>query len=81
MSVPAPFAHQFGGLMPLPMNRAAKRRGYFAEEVRGTGSPPQPESDSSQGRPSVTPTPRRNVCRLVSFDCAGIIAESSRLQR
>src|SRR5438105_777779 len=60
MSEPEPFAHQFLGLTPLPMNSAANRRGAAA-----AGSAPQTGSDSSQGRAIVTPTPRSIVRRLM----------------
>src|SRR5262245_27296858 len=60
MLVPAPFAHQCLGLMPLPMNRAANRRGAAA-----AGSAPQTGSDSSHGSAIVTPTPLSNVRRLI----------------
>src|SRR5438105_12152166 len=64
MSAPAPLAHQFGGLMPLPMNRAANRLGCSAAD----DSLPPNDIASSQGRPMVTPTPVRNVRRLSLFD-------------
>src|SRR3954471_22151255 len=65
-SIPAPdpFAHQRPGLMPVPMNSTAKRWGGAAlvaaeaDELR-----PKPASDSSHGRPIVTPAPRRTVLR------------------
>src|SRR5260370_27236145 len=60
MSAPEPLAHQFLGLIPLPMNRAAKRFGG-AE----AGSAPQTESDSNHGRAMVTPTPLSNLRRLM----------------
>ena len=51
-------------LMPLPMNRTAKRFGNAgaASWLRGGGTP-QAGSDSSHGRAIVTPTPRRKVRR------------------
>src|SRR6266508_2912420 len=64
MSAPDPLAPQFFGLMPLPMNSAAKRLGCTAGEVREVASLPPTGIDSSHGRPIVTPTPRRNVRRL-----------------
>ena len=59
------------GLMPLPMNSAAKRFGV------GRGGIPFGESgnDSSHGRAIVTPRPRRRVrrerVRLFSITAAG----------
>src|SRR5437764_14654366 len=72
MSAPEPFAHQLLGLMPLPMNRAANRCGCPEGDAREADSLPQPERDSSQGRPIVTPTPRRKVRRLSLCDCGFI---------
>src|SRR5262245_36329892 len=46
--------------MPLPMNSAAKRFGRTVAD-----SPPQAESDSSQGRAIATPTPRSKVRRSI----------------
>src|SRR6476661_1759409 len=82
-SIPAPdpFAHHRPGLMPVPMNSTAKRWGggalvaAEADELR-----PKPDSDSSHGRPIVTPAPRsmvlrdnaRSPCRCASF-CVLII--------
>src|SRR3954468_6569857 len=41
MAEPDPFAHQFLGLMPLPMNRAAKRWGCAgADWPEGAALPP-----------------------------------------
>src|ERR1043166_2849778 len=60
MAAPSPRADQLGGLMPLPMKRAAKRLGGEA------GTPParaRVPSDSSHGRAMLTPTPARNVRR------------------
>src|SRR5947209_14682552 len=68
MSAPEPLAHQFLGLMPLPMNRAANRCGCAEGDVRETVSLPQPESDSSQGRPIVKPTPFSKVRRVILFE-------------
>ena len=67
MSAPAPFAHQFFGLMPLPMNRAANRLGGVAAAVPEAGSLPQTGIDSSQGRAIVTPTPLSKVRRLIRW--------------
>src|SRR5580704_6011677 len=50
MSAPDPLAHQFGGLMPLPMNRAANRLGDGEVGVPGADSLPQTDIDSSHGR-------------------------------
>src|SRR5271165_4231161 len=49
MSEVDPSAHQLGGLMPLPMNRAANRRGGVEAGVPEPGSVPQTGIDSSQG--------------------------------
>src|SRR5579883_1958873 len=70
ISGPEPFAHQCLGLMPLPMNRAANRRGVAAGEFPEAVSLPQPENDSSQGRAIVTPRPFSTVRRLIWCDCA-----------
>src|SRR5262249_7319101 len=67
MSAPEPFAPQFFGLIPLPMNSAAKRLGCTAGEVREVDSLPPTGTDSSHGRPIVTPTPVRKVRRLSLF--------------
>src|SRR5262249_7449648 len=64
-SAPEPFAPQFFGLIPLPMNRAANRWGCAAWDERATDSLPSTGMDSSQGRPIVTPTPVRNVRLLI----------------
>src|SRR5260370_23663632 len=68
MSAPAPLADQFLGLMPLPMNKAAKRCGCAAAAVPGAVALPQPETDSSQGRAIVTPTPLSSVRRVIAFE-------------
>src|ERR1700733_3004096 len=47
---PEPFAHQLFGLIPLPMNRAAKRLGNPDAPSTDEDSPPQTGIDSSQGR-------------------------------
>src|SRR3982075_3444454 len=60
MPSPVPFAHQWFGLIPLPMNSAAKRLG----DDCGV-SPAHAGRDSSQGRPIATPTPRSTVRRLI----------------
>src|SRR5262245_207599 len=73
MSAPDPLADQFFGLIPLPMKRAANRGGDAAGEGRDTPSLPQPERDSNQGRPIVTPTPVRKVRRLIWFGCEVMI--------
>ena len=69
MSAPEPFAHQFFGLMPLPMNRAANRLGVAEGRVPEAVSLPQTGSDSSQGRAIVTPTPFSNVRRVSLCGC------------
>src|SRR5947209_2729458 len=60
---PEPFAHQWGGLTPQPMYRAANRFGQGSGTSPATVAEPQTGTDSSQGRAMVTPTPRRNVRR------------------
>src|SRR5947208_12791014 len=65
MSAPAPRADQCGGLMPLPMNRAANRLGGAEAGVPEATRLPQTAIDSSQGRAIVTPTPLSNVRRLI----------------
>src|SRR6516162_926511 len=67
MAEPEPFAHQCLGLTPLPMNRAANRWGGDATGVPEGESLPRASIDSSHGRPTVTPTPVRNVRRLIMF--------------
>src|SRR5947199_3968603 len=61
-----PLAHQWGGLIPLPMNITAKRLGNAAV-APASAADAEPisrsASDSSQGKAIVTPTPRRNVLR------------------
>src|ERR1700720_856025 len=59
MSAPEPSALQLFSLMPLPMNMTPKRFGNTAEAV---GSP-KAGSDSSQGRATATPAPRRTARR------------------
>src|SRR5205085_10475731 len=61
-SAPAPLAHQWLGLIPLPMNSAAKRLGKAGVPTE-VGSSPQTGRDSSQGRAIATPTPRSMVRR------------------
>src|SRR5436305_13503571 len=68
MSAPEPFAHQFLGLMPLHMNRAANRCGCHEGEVREADSLPPYGIDSRQGRPIVNTKPVRNVSRMNEFD-------------
>src|SRR5215475_293122 len=72
MSAPEPLAHQCLGLMPLPMNRAAKRWG--GEGVEEDDLLPQTGSDSSQGRAMVTPTPVRKVRRQGLDDCEVMVS-------
>src|SRR5579862_8431653 len=59
MSAPEPSALQLFSLMPLPMNMTPKR---FGKTVGAVGSP-NTGSDSSQGRATATPAPRRTVRR------------------
>src|ERR1700687_2225606 len=59
MSAPEPSALQLFSLMPLPMNMTPKR---FGKTVRPAGSP-NTGSDSSQGRATATPAPRRTARR------------------
>src|ERR1700722_4090745 len=68
MSAPDPFAHQCGGLMPFPRNRAAKRWGGADEGALEADLLPQTGIDSSQGRPIVTPAPARKVRRVMVFE-------------
>src|SRR3954470_4031032 len=77
MSAPEPFAHQFLGLMPLPMNRAANRLGCV-DCAPVTDSALPKGSDSSQGNAIVTPTPRSRVRRLMQLD-GGFMASIPRL--
>src|SRR5262249_27158674 len=64
MSAPAPLAHQWFGLTPLPMNSAAKRLGKAGgAPPPAAGSSPQTGRDSSQGRARATPAPRSRVRR------------------
>ena len=65
IAAPEPLAHQWSGLMPLPMNSAANRLGKSGQSRRSPASPPQTGIDSSQGRAIVTPAPRSNVRRLI----------------
>src|SRR5947209_1233344 len=51
--------------MPLPMKSAAKRFGNAGSVPRGAISSPQTGSDSSQGKPIATPTPRSIVRREI----------------
>src|SRR3569623_1780241 len=62
ISAPAPLAHQWFGLLPLPMNSAAKR---LTGVVTGSASPPQTDIVSSHGRDIATPTPRSTVRRFI----------------
>src|SRR5690242_6562494 len=80
MSGPEPLAHQWGGLMPLPINRAANRLGGV-EEAPAADSLPQTGSDSSQGSAIVTPTPFSKVRRLILCDCDVIVCTLSRVRR
>src|SRR5437660_12466052 len=70
MSAPAPLAHQWFGLMPLPMNSAAKRLGKAGDVPSEVASPPHTGSDSSQGRAMATPTPRSIVRRAMDEENA-----------
>src|SRR5262249_25935529 len=63
MAAPDPLAHQWFGLMPLPMNRAAKRWGKAGGPRVEAGSSPHTGRDPSQGRAMATPTPRSIVRR------------------
>src|SRR5260370_21811727 len=63
MFAPAPDALQCGGLMPLPMKRAAKRLGG-ADAGVPAGDGVQNGIDSSHGRAIVTPALRRKVRRV-----------------
>src|SRR6185295_10164237 len=59
MSAPEPSALQLFSLMPLPMNMTPKR---FGKTVGAVVSP-NTGSDSSQGRATATPAPRRTARR------------------
>src|SRR5262245_20040621 len=63
ISWPTPLAHQWLGLIPLPMKSAANRLGGLGANSAATGSLLQTGTDSSQGKPIVTPAPRRNMRR------------------
>src|SRR5262249_7355880 len=64
MSAPEPLADQFGGLMPLPMNSAAKRLGCAVGTVNEDC--PRPNGiASSHGRAIETPTPWRSLRRVI----------------
>src|SRR6185437_1663177 len=80
ISAPEPFAHQFLGLMPLPMNRAANRRGGEEAAAPEGDSLPQTGIDSSHGRAIVTPTPLSSVRRLILCDCGFVIAVTRSVQ-
>src|SRR5262245_4176360 len=70
ISAPLPFALQFLGLMPLPMNSAANRFGGSA-----FSAPRAPSGNaSSHGSATVTPTPRRTVRREGRRSEDGMIA-------
>src|SRR5512132_2016248 len=60
-SVPAPLAHQWFPLMPLPMNSTAKRLGNGPAARSAATGLPQAGSDSSHGSAMLTPTPRNTV--------------------
>src|SRR5262249_21218259 len=63
MSAPEPLAAQLGGLMPLPMNSAAKRLGCAVAAVEADC--PRPNGiASSHGRAIETPTPWRSLRRV-----------------
>src|SRR5262245_43136549 len=73
MSAPEPLADQFGGLIPLPMNSAAKRLGCAVAAVEADC--PRPNGiASSHGRAIETPTPWRSVRRVNLRDCSFDIA-------
>src|SRR5579862_63342 len=57
MSAPEPSALQLFSLMPLPMNMTPKRFG------KTVGASPNTGSDSSHGRATATPAPRRTARR------------------
>src|SRR5712692_3854592 len=59
ISAPDPLAHQWFPLMPLPMNRTAKRLGNDGVSAHAF-------TDSNHGKAIVTPTPRSTV-RLEIF--------------
>src|SRR4051794_29507389 len=67
IAAPVPFAHQRPGLMPVPMNSTAKRWGCAAVVAAEAAAMPKPDSDSSHGKPMVTPAPRRKVLRANAF--------------
>src|SRR5262249_23024771 len=73
ISAPAPSAHQWFGLMPLPMNRAANRLGNVCEVAVESGSTPHTGIDSSQGRAIATPAPRSTVRRFIPETSALIV--------
>ena len=72
ISAPDPRADQWLGLMPLPMNRAAKRLGGAVADVPESAEFPKRGIDSSQGRAMETPAPRSNV-RRVNFCSLGFM--------
>jgi hypothetical protein len=76
MLAPEPSADQLLGLMPFPMNRAANRFGGGGTDLPEADSLPATGSDSSQGSPSVTPTPVRNLRRVIVFVGKVIISVS-----
>src|SRR4051812_18518673 len=60
---PEPLAHHSLGLTPQPMNMAANRLGMGATAPPAADATRGP-SDSSKGRATVTPAPRRNARRV-----------------
>ena len=75
IAAPLPLAHQWSGLMPLPMNTTAKRLGAPATSLARAAAAiaavdPKPASDSSHGSAIVTPTPWRTVRRGTALRAA-----------
>src|SRR5262245_636619 len=64
---PAPLAHQWSGLTPLPMKRAEKRLGNAVAAPPAACSTAKTRIDSSQGNAIATPTPRRSVRRSIEL--------------
>ncbi len=68
ISAPAPLAHQWLPLMPLPMNSTPNRLGNSPAMAPAEEVAPHAESDSKYGNAIVTPTPCKNV-RREGWDC------------
>src|SRR5262249_44852119 len=60
---PSPFAHQWFGLIPVPINWTTNRFGGKLDAFAPSVVAPQTGRDSSHGKAMTTPAPRRKMRR------------------